>query len=163
MCALGTEMACDAMVQRALSGMLKTGGSCRADKPVKDHRNAQTARARNGPRHRCQLAAPQAAQGLHPVALPLVQFYAFRHHTRLVGKARIINARPASGPLACITADQRSSKSGGRGCVANPHLADHQQVRIQTHRVPACGKRCDYVSFGHRRPFGEILCRAVQL
>ena len=159
---LGADMAGDAVVERAGRRFREACGGGAADEPVEDHRDPLDPRPRDGAGHGRDLAPAQRLQDVQTVAPTPVPFHAPCDHLRLEVQPRVVDPRPAPGPVGRRAAIERMGDGRGRGGVADPHLARHQQVRRRIDGRPAGRKRLDEPGIVHRGRFGEIRGRAIQ-
>ena len=107
--ALGALVARNGVIQHAISDLGQAGGCGAADEAVQNHRNAQHPCRRNCTGHGRNLAPAQTLQNLKPVVRAVLG-HTFGHHAGLVGQTCIVDARAAPGPIASLTAEQRTER-----------------------------------------------------
>ena len=111
MTALSAHVASHCVIQGTGLRILQAKGRRAADEAIQHHRNAQRAGAGNCACHGHQFPSAQPAQGLKAVPLPVVQRNALCHHLRFQGKACIIHASTAPGPIGGVPAQQGAGHS----------------------------------------------------
>ena len=72
-------------------------------------------------------------------------------HGALAREAVVVDAGAAAGPARAAAAEQGRRERGGRGGVADAHLAEADQIAVRRHRVIAGRHRGEEFGFGHRR------------
>ena len=78
-------------------------------------------------------------------------------------QAGVVKAGAAPGPAFAAAAEQRSGKSRRSGGVADPHLAEADEIGACRHRIVAGRHGVDEFGFGHGLLFREIAGGCIEL
>jgi hypothetical protein len=104
-------------------------GSGAGDEPVEHERQPARRRADDQPDERRDLEPADGRERRERVArVRLVDGEATRDGVDLAAPAGVVDAGPAAGHLARLAAGQRRDEGAGRGRVADPHLADAEEL-----------------------------------
>ena len=137
---LGRDMAEQAMVERRLVHGEEHGGGGAGDIAVDDHRHAVEPRGEDGAGHGGDLAPAEAAQDLQRI----VEMAGMAGDRRGDGFALalepgVVDAGAGADPVAGLAAEQAAIDRRGNGRVADPHLADGEQIDPVGDRLHAVG------------------------
>ena len=83
------------------------------------------------------------------------------HHFGLANQRPVVDAGAAADPVRRLAAEERVAKGGGRGRVADTHLAQGQHVQPLLHRHHAVGYRPGAVRLVHGRGVAEVTAERV--
>ena len=121
---------------------------------VDDHRHALVACGDDRPGHRRELAAADPAEHLERVREAPAWWKASAASTASRFRARPSSSTPVPRPTQSRgrAAEQRGEDRGGDRGVADPHLADAEEVDAARHRLHAEGHGRGAVGLVQRRP-----------
>jgi hypothetical protein len=159
---LGRAVTGQAVVEGAGSQGLENRRRGGDDVTVEDDRDPGDAGGENGTGHGGKLAAAQTAQDLQRIVQMIpVEMQSAAHRLGLAGHAGGIEAGARSDPFGGIAAMERAGHGGRHGGVADPHLAETEEVDPTFERFHAEDRSTGAVGLVEGRFAGEIAGRDV--
>ena len=161
--AFGRDMREEAMVDGGgVDGMgHRRGGG--GDEAVDDHRHLLLTRGEDGAEHRGDLAPTEPREDRQRIGE-----HAGVMHERavdgigLAGQAGIVDARAAPDPVGTPAAEERGIERGGHRGIADPHLADAEEVGAARHGLHAVGDGRRAHAVVHGRTLRDVAGRQLQ-
>ena len=147
---LGADMGGKAVVKSRGVRLVQDGSGGTGDEAVQQDRDTVVSGGQHGACHGGNFATTKAAQHLQRIAGAMAR-HARGNGSGLAGKTGIIDARAAPDPVSRIAAKKRAGDGGGRGRVADAHLARDQQVSGGVNGGPAAEEGCQQIGFATSR------------
>ena len=134
-----------------------------ADEAVEQHRNAPLPGGERSPEDRGELPPAERHRRAQRIATHAgVARERGIDHGALANKAGIVDAGAAPGPARTVAAEQRRGEAGGGGGVADPHLAQCDEIAVGDGLVPG-GDGADERLLAHRGRGGDVGGRRVEI